>query len=152
MTSGGLGTMGYGLPAAIGASLANRGEDVICVSGDGSFQMNFQELITVAKYQLPIKIAILKNSYLGMVRQWQEMFYQGRYSSVNISSPDFVSLAEAYGVQAVRANNLTNAENVIKEAFQDHRPVIMEFDITEEENVFPIVPPGANNMEAVVKK
>lgn len=153
ITSGGLGTMGYGLPAAIGASLANnRGEPVICVSGDGSFQMNFQELITVARYQLPIKIAILKNSYLGMVRQWQEMFYQGRYSSVKIASPDFVSLAEAYGIRAVRANNLTDAENVVKEAFQDHRPVIMEFDITEEENVFPIVPPGANNTEAVVKK
>lgn len=152
ITSGGLGTMGYGLPAAIGASLANRGGEVICVSGDGSFQMNFQELITVARYQLPIKIAILKNSYLGMVRQWQEMFYQGRYSSVKISSPDFVSLAEAYGVRAMRANNLTDAESVMKEAFQDHRPVIMEFDITEEENVFPIVPPGANNTEAVIKK
>ena len=151
ITSGGLGTMGYGLPAAIGAALANKGTDVICVSGDGSFQMNFQELVTVARYQLPMKIAILKNNYLGMVRQWQELFYKGRYSSVNISSPDFVTLAEAYGIRALRATNLRDAESVIKEAFKDHMPIVMEFDITEEENVFPIVPPGANNTEAVLK-
>jgi acetolactate synthase I/II/III large subunit len=151
ITSGGLGTMGYGLPAAIGAALANKGTDVICVSGDGSFQMNFQELVTVARYQLPIKIAILKNNYLGMVRQWQELFYKGRYSSVNISSPDFVTLAEAYGIRALRATNFRDAESVIKEAFKDHMPIVMEFDITEEENVFPIVPPGANNTEAVLK-
>ena len=143
--------MGYGLPAAIGAALANKGTDVICVSGDGSFQMNFQELVTVARYQLPIKIAILKNNYLGMVRQWQELFYKGRYSSVNISSPDFVTLAEAYGIRALRATNFRDAESVIKEAFKDHMPIVMEFDITEEENVFPIVPPGANNTEAVLK-
>ena len=152
ITSGGLGTMGYGLPAAIGAALANKGTDVICVSGDGSFQMNFQELITVARYQLPIKIAILKNHYLGMVRQWQELFYKGRYSSVNISSPDFVTLAEAYGIRALRATNYKDADSVIKEAFKDHMPIVMEFDITEEENVFPIVPPGANNTDAVMTK
>ena len=152
MSSGGLGTMGYGLPAAIGAALAKTGTDVICVSGDGSFQMNFQELVTVARYQLPIKIAILKNNYLGMVRQWQELFYKGRYSSVNISSPDFVTLAEAYGIRALRAINFKDAESVIKEAFRDHMPIVMEFDITEEENVFPIVPPGANNTDAVITK
>ncbi len=150
MSSGGLGTMGYGLPAAIGAALADTGTDVICVSGDGSFQMNFQELITVARYQLPIKIAILKNNYLGMVRQWQELFYKGRYSSVNISSPDFVALAEAYGIRALRATNFKDAESVIKEAFSDPMPIVMEFDITEEENVFPIVPPGANNTDAII--
>ena len=90
--------MGYGLPAAIGGAFASKGRNVLCISGDGSFQMNSQELMTVAKYQLPIKIIILKNGYLGMVRQWQEMFYDRRYSSVKISSPDFVALAGAYGI------------------------------------------------------
>ncbi|WP_071394928.1 biosynthetic-type acetolactate synthase large subunit [Bacillus tuaregi] len=152
ITSGGLGTMGYGLPAAIGAALAKTGKEVILVSGDGSFQMNFQELITVAQYQLPIKIAILKNSYLGMVRQWQEMFYQGRYSSVRMLSPNFVALASAYGIEGLKANNLKEADNIIQQAFQQNKPFIMEFDITEEENVFPIVPPGGNNTEALYKK
>lgn len=150
LTSGGLGTMGYGLPAAIGASITSKGKEVICISGDGSFQMNFQELITIAKHQLPVKIAILRNGYLGMVRQWQEMFYKGRYSQVKISSPDFVTLAEAYGIQGFRANNLTDAEKIIIEAFSHSNPTIMEFDITEEENVYPIVPPGGINAEAII--
>ncbi len=152
ITSGGLGTMGYGLPAAIGAALANTGKEVILVSGDGSFQMNFQELLTVAQYQLPIKIAILKNSYLGMVRQWQEMFYHGRYSSVKMSSPNFTALAAAYGIDGAAATSLQEAANIIQKAFQHNKPFLMVFDITEEENVFPIVPPGGNNTEALYKK
>lgn len=149
LTSGGLGTMGYGLPAAIGAAFSDSGREVILISGDGSFQMNFRELLTVATYQLPIKIVILKNNYLGMVRQWQEMFYKRRYSSVNISSPNFVKLAESYGIQSFHANNLVESEKIIKQAFQMQKPVVLEFDITEEENVFPIVPPGKNNTEAL---
>src|SRR5690606_3708020 len=117
LTSGGLGTMGYGLPAAIGASWANIEKNTILISGDGSFQMNYQELITVAKYRLPLKIVVLKNGYLGMVRQWQEMFYKGRYSQVKISSPNFIVLAEAYGIEAKSAANTKDAELLIKEAF-----------------------------------
>ena len=151
ITSGGLGTMGYGVPAAIGAAFAETGKDVILVSGDGSFQMNFQELSIIAAHQLPIKIAILKNSYLGMVRQWQEMFYKKRYSSVHMTSPNFVTLAEAYGIQGAAAKSLEDAEKVISQAFQTNKPFLMEFDVTEEENVFPIVPPGANNTAAILK-
>ncbi|MBB6445248.1 biosynthetic-type acetolactate synthase large subunit [Bacillus benzoevorans] len=152
LTSGGLGTMGYGLPAAIGAALANKNKSILCISGDGSLQMNLQEFLTIAKYQLPIKLVILNNGYLGMVRQWQEMFYNGRYSSVEITAPDFVKLAEAYGLRAKRARNLTESEELLKEAFSDLRPYIMEFDVSEEENVFPIVPPGKNNTDALFNK
>ncbi|MBM4763417.1 biosynthetic-type acetolactate synthase large subunit [Bacillus sp. B15-48] len=150
VTSGGLGTMGFGLPAAIGAALATDNNEVILVSGDGSFQMNYQELATVAKYQLPIKIVILKNGYLGMVRQWQEMFYKGRYSSVKISSPDFITLAKAYGLETGRAANLLEAKTAIQQAFSHHHPTVIEFDVTEEENVFPIVPPGKNNTDTIL--
>lgn len=149
LTSGGLGTMGYGLPAAIGAAFANKDRSILCISGDGSLQMNLQELLTLAKYQLPIKLVLLNNGYLGMVRQWQEMFYNGRYSSVKISAPDFVALAEAYGIKARRAQNLAESEELMKEAFSDRSPFIMEFDVSDEENVFPIVPPGKNNTDAL---
>jgi acetolactate synthase-1/2/3 large subunit len=152
LTSGGLGTMGYGLPAAIGAALADQKKSILCISGDGSLQMNLQELMTIAKYQLPVKLVILNNGYLGMVRQWQEMFYNKRYSSVKISAPDFVTLAEAYGLRGKRAGNLAESEELLKEAFSDMRPFVMEFDVSEEENVFPIVPPGKNNTEALFTK
>ena len=152
LTSGGLGTMGYGLPAAIGAAFANKGKSILCISGDGSLQMNMQEFMTIAKYQLPIKLVILNNGYLGMVRQWQEMFFNGRYSSVKMSSPDFVKLAEAYGIKAKRAGNLVESKILLEEAFCDTQPFVMEFDISDEENVFPIVPPGKNNTEALFNK
>ncbi len=152
LTSGGLGTMGYGLPAAIGAAFANKGKSILCISGDGSLQMNLQEFITIAKYQLPIKLVILNNGYLGMVRQWQEMFFDRRYSSVKMSSPDFVALAEAFGIKAKRARNLDESNALLQEAFHDLQPFVLEFDISEEENVFPIVPPGKNNTEALFNK
>ena len=144
--------MGFGLPAAIGAAVANEGNEVLCISGDGSFQMNYQELATIAKYQLPIKIAILKNGYLGMVRQWQEMFYKGRYSSVKISSPNFASLASAYGLQVGSAASMEEATTAIEQAFSHNGPAVIEFDITEEENVFPIVPPGRSNTETILNE
>lgn len=150
LTSGGLGTMGFGLPAAIGAAVVNQEKQVICISGDGSFQMNVQELITAATYQLPLKIAILNNGYLGMVRQWQELFYDGRYSHVKMHSPDFVKLAKSYGIEGFRASTEQEAQEVIGQAFQHDGPVIMEFDVREEENVYPIVPPNANNHELIV--
>jgi acetolactate synthase-1/2/3 large subunit len=152
ITSGGLGTMGYGLPAAIGAAAALPGRSVICVSGDGSFQMNLQELITAVKYQLPLKIAILNNGYLGMVRQWQELFYQRRYSQVKMCSPNFASLAQAYGVAGFSAQTEEEATQVISEAFQQTGPVLMEFNIMEEENVYPMVPPNHNNHQTILSR
>ncbi|MBY0149073.1 biosynthetic-type acetolactate synthase large subunit [Neobacillus niacini] len=152
ITSGGLGTMGYGLPAAIGAAAAHPGKSVICVSGDGSFQMNLQELITIAKYQLPIKIAILNNGYLGMVRQWQELFYQRRYSDVKIISPEFSQLAIAYGIVGFKAQTEEEAQQIIAEAFQRNGPVLMEFNIIEEENVYPMVPPNQNNHKTILSR
>lgn len=152
ITSGGLGTMGYGLPAAIGAAAACPKRSVICVSGDGSFQMNLQELITAVKYQLPLKIAILNNGYLGMVRQWQELFYQGRYSQVKMTSPNFAQLAQAYGVAGFRAQTEEEAKQIITEAFQCTGPVLMEFNIMEEENVYPMVPPNHNNHQTILSR
>ncbi|NMD68707.1 biosynthetic-type acetolactate synthase large subunit [Bacillus sp. DNRA2] len=150
VTSGGLGTMGFGLPAAIGAMVGNPHANVICVSGDGSFQMNLQELITAVAYRLPIKIAIMNNGYLGMVRQWQEMFYDRRYSSVKITSPDFVTLAEAYGAVGFYASNEAEAREIITKAFEMDGPVVMEFNVMEEENVYPIVPPNQSNNDLIL--
>lgn len=148
LTSGGLGTMGFGFPAAIGAAIAqgsDSGEPVICITGDGSFQMNLQELMTAVDYGLPVKIAILNNGYLGMVRQWQQLFYERRYSSVQISSPDFVAFAGAYGVLGFRAQTVEEAEAAIRQALETPGPVLMEFNVQEEQNVYPMVPPGESN-------
>ncbi|UOF91311.1 biosynthetic-type acetolactate synthase large subunit [Fodinisporobacter ferrooxydans] len=150
LTSAGLGTMGYGLPAAIGAAFAAPNRQVICISGDGSFQMNLQELMTVVDHQLPIKIAILNNGYLGMVRQWQELFFENRYSSVKISSPDFVTLAKSYGITGLRAHSYEQAKAIIQTAMSIDGPVLMEFDVAEEENVYPMVPPGGENHEMIL--
>ncbi|NHC41087.1 biosynthetic-type acetolactate synthase large subunit [Bacillus sp. MM2020_1] len=152
ITSGGLGTMGYGLPAAIGAAAACPGRSVICVSGDGSFQMNLQELITAVKYQLPLKIAILNNGYLGMVRQWQELFYQRRYSQVKMGSPNFAQLAQAYGIAGFSAQTEEEAKQIVSKAFQHTGPVLMEFNIMEEENVYPMVPPNHNNHQTILSR
>lgn len=152
LTSGGLGTMGYGLPAAIGAAGAYPGKSVICVSGDGSFQMNLQELMTAVRYQLPIKIAILNNGYLGMVRQWQELFYQRRYSEVKVCSPNFAKLAIAYGAAGFTAHTEEEAKCVMSEAFNCTGPVLMEFDVVEEENVYPMVPPNHNNHQTILSR
>ncbi|WP_217640049.1 biosynthetic-type acetolactate synthase large subunit [Fontibacillus panacisegetis] len=145
LTSGGLGTMGFGFPAAIGAAIADGNGPIICITGDGSFQMNLQELMTAVDYQLPIKIAILNNGYLGMVRQWQQLFYDRRYSSVQISSPDFVTFAQAYGVKGLRAQSLDEADAIIQESLATPGPVLMEFNVREEQNVYPMVPPGESN-------
>ncbi|EOS55811.1 biosynthetic-type acetolactate synthase large subunit [Paenibacillus barengoltzii] len=148
LTSGGLGTMGFGFPAAIGAAIALEGPSappIVCITGDGSFQMNLQEMMTAVDYGLPIKIAILNNGYLGMVRQWQQLFYERRYSSVHLTSPDFVAFAGAYGVPGLRAQTPEEADAVIRQALTHPGPVLMEFNVREEQNVYPMVPPGASN-------
>jgi acetolactate synthase-1/2/3 large subunit len=144
LTSGGLGTMGYGLPAAMGAQAAFPNKLVIDISGDGSFQMNSQELATVVQYHLPVKVVILNNGYLGMVRQWQEFFYGKRYASVSLEgvSPDFVKLAEAYGAVGLRATKPEEVLPTLKKAFSVPEPVIIDFEIDPEENVYPMVPAG----------
>lgn len=148
LTSGGLGTMGFGFPAAIGAAIALGGSaapPVVCLTGDGSFQMNLQEMMTAVDYGLPVKIAILNNGYLGMVRQWQQLFYERRYSSVHITSPDFVAFAGAYGVPGLRAQTPEEADAIIQQALALPGPILMEFNVREEQNVYPMVPPGAGN-------
>ena len=144
LTSGGLGTMGYGFPAAMGAQVAFPNKLVIDISGDGSFQMNSQELATVVQYRLPVKVAILNNGYLGMVRQWQEFFYGKRYASVSLEgiSPDFVKLAEAYGAVGLRATKPDDVVPTLKKVFSTPEPVIIDFEIDPEENVYPMVPAG----------
>lgn len=151
LTSGGLGTMGYGLPAAIGAKLAFPERTVIDVAGDGSIQMNIQELATAKQYGAEVKIAILNNNYLGMVRQWQELFYNKRYSSTVMEvTPDFVELAKAYGAVGLRAKTKAEVEPVIKEALSTDNLVIMDFAISREEGVFPMIPAGKATTEMLL--
>jgi acetolactate synthase I/II/III large subunit len=143
LTSGGLGTMGYGFPAAIGARLAAPDSRVICITGDGSFQMNIQELATAVNNNLDLTIALINNGSLGMVRQWQEIFYEKRYSHTILDkSPDFVKVAEAYGVQALRATTEEEATKAIIAAFQAKGPVLIDFVVNPEENVYPMVAPN----------
>ena len=134
--------MGYGFPAAMGVQMAKPDATVIDIAGDGSIQMNIQELITVVDNDLPVKIAILNNSYLGMVRQWQQLFYDRRYSATPMTAPDFVKLAEAYGAVGLRATKPEEVEPVIREALSIRRPVIMDFKVEPEECVMPMVPAG----------
>ena len=135
--------MGYGLPAAIGAQLAFPKATVIDVAGDGSIQMNIQELATAKQAGTPVKIAILNNNYLGMVRQWQELFYKRHYAATTMEhTPDFVQLAEAYGAVGLRAHTKAEVVPVIKKALETDNVVIMDFTISREEGVFPMVPAG----------
>ena len=151
MTSGGLGVMGYGFPAAIGAQMAAPGRIVIDIAGDGSIQMNIQELATARQYNCPVKIAILNNNYLGMVRQWQELFYEKRYSATVLEvAPDFVALAKAYGAVGLRATKPSEVEPVIKEALATKNTVIMDFVISREEGVYPMVPAGKATTEMLL--
>ncbi|MBI9103088.1 MAG: biosynthetic-type acetolactate synthase large subunit [Spirochaetales bacterium] len=165
ITSGGLGTMGYGFPAAIGAQFGRPDRRVIDIAGDGSFQMNSQELATAVHEKLPVIIAILNNGYLGMVRQWQEMFFGRRYSSTDIlidrennekdgiGTPDFVKLADAYGAAGFRARTMEEVDDVLQKAMDiTDRPIILDFHINYEANVFPMVPPGAGLNEMVLEE
>ncbi len=152
ITSGGLGAMGFGLPAAIGAQLAFRDQLVVAVVGDGGFQMTNQELATAIQYDLPVKIVIMNNGYLGMVRQWQEMFYERTYSEVDMSvAPDFVKLAEAYGAFARRATRPEELAEVLYEGLSHKGVAVLDIVVAREENVFPIVPAGANARDMIVQ-
>jgi len=152
LTSGGLGTMGFGLPAAMGAQLACPNEMVVAVVGDGGFQMTNQEIITAVQYKIPLKVIIMNNGYLGMVRQWQEMFYDRAYSEVDLSvSPDFVKLAEAYGAKGLRATKPEELEGVLREGLEYDGVTIMDIVVSKEENVFPIVPAGGESRNMILK-
>jgi len=151
LTSGGLGTMGYGFPAAIGAQIAFPDKTVIDIAGDGSIQMNIQELATAKQYNCPVKIAILNNNFLGMVRQWQELFYDSRYASTVMNVvPDFIDLAKAFGAVGLRASTRDEVIPVIKEALATDNVVIMDFKIEKEEGVYPMVPAGKANTEMLL--
>jgi acetolactate synthase-1/2/3 large subunit len=152
ITSGGLGTMGFGLPAAVGAQLACPNELVVAVVGDGGFQMTNQELATAVQYELPVKIVVMNNGYLGMVRQWQEMFYDRTYSEVDISvAPDFVKLAEAYGAAGFRAERPQELPDVLAAALNHKGVAVIDVVVSKEENVFPIVPAGADARDMIVQ-
>jgi acetolactate synthase-1/2/3 large subunit len=154
LTSAGLGTMGFGLPAAIGAQLANPQSKVIALSGDGSIMMNIQELATVNRYSLPIKIVIFDNKTLGMVRQWQELFFAERYSEVDLSdNPEFTSVAQAFGIPAIKVTHADEVSSAIDQILQTEGPLLVHVLIDPKENVWPLVPPGKSNsqmMEASV--
>ena len=151
ISSGGLGTMGFGLPAAIGAQVAFPDKLVVDIAGDGSIQMNIQEMATAVQHCLPVKVAILNNGFLGMVRQWQQLFYDRRYSCTCMNcSPDFAKLAEAFGAVGLRATKPSEVEPVLREAIATPRPVIMDFVVEQEENVYPMVPAGKNITEMLL--
>jgi acetolactate synthase-1/2/3 large subunit len=151
LTSGGLGTMGYGLPAAIGAQVANPGRLCIDVAGEASIQMNIQELGTMAQYNLPVKIFIMNNEYMGMVRQWQDLNYDGRYSeSYSDSLPDFVQLAGAYGIKGIVIEDPAKLDEQIMEMIEHDGPVVVDCRVAKLENCFPMVPSGAAHNEMIL--
>lgn len=152
LTSGGLGTMGFGFPAAMGASAANRDRLVLNIAGDGSIQMNIQELATCVEYNLPVKVIIMDNGYLGMVRQWQEKLYHGHYSQTKISSPDFVKLAEAYGAKGIRIEKEEEIIPALKEAIEYQGPVFLDFIIEPFETVYPWVLAGKPMHEVLLSR
>lgn len=151
LTSGGLGTMGFGFPSAIGAALAEPQVRSVVIAGDGGFQMTAQELATLTRYQIPVKIAIINNSFLGMVRQWQEMFHQNNYSEVYLGddNPDFVKLADAYSIKAFRAKDASELESVLLEWLNYPGPCLLEAVVPNEHGVFPMVPAGASLQESI---
>jgi acetolactate synthase-1/2/3 large subunit len=143
ISSGGLGTMGFGLPASIGVKIGCPDDTVWCIDGDGSFQMTIQELATIVQDKVAVKIAILNNGYLGMVRQWQELFYGKRYVATPLSGPDYVKVAEAYGIPALRVDYREEVTPAIEQAMAEKGPFLIDFRVEPEENVYPMVPPGA---------
>ena len=151
LTSGGLGTMGYGLPAAIGAQLGNPNDLVIDIAGEASIQMNIQELGTASQYRLPVKIFILNNEYMGMVRQWQELTYESRYSnSYSDSLPDFVKLCEAYGWKGIRIENASDLDVGIEEMLNHKGPVLVDCLVDQGANCFPMIPSGAAHTDMLL--
>jgi acetolactate synthase-1/2/3 large subunit len=149
ITSGGLGTMGFEVPAAVGAAVAQPDRTVWTICGDGGFQMTLQEMSTMVDERLPVKMAVMNNGFLGMVRQWQELFYDDNYVSVQISQPDFVKLAEAYGIKAIRVSEQSEVDAAIEEAHAHDGPVLIDFQVQAEGNVWPMVPAGAALNETI---
>jgi acetolactate synthase-1/2/3 large subunit len=149
ITSGGLGTMGFAVPAAMGVALARPGEAVWAISGDGGFQMNMQEIATMVQEGIPVKMAVFNNGYLGMVRQWQQFFHGKRYSATPIWSPNYVKLAEAYGIAGHRVESIDELERTVAVAAAEPGPVLVEFMIEQEANVFPMIPPGGSLSEPI---
>jgi acetolactate synthase-1/2/3 large subunit len=149
LTSGGLGTMGYSLPAAIGAQMGKPDEQVWVIAGDGGFQMTMVELSTVAAERLPIKIAIINNGYLGMVRQWQDVFYDKRYAGTPLHNPDFVKIADAYGIPAIAVNSKEDVEGAIRQAQSHDGPFLIDFQVDPFTNVYPMVAPGMSNADMI---
>nr|QUE28576.1 IlvB [Porphyrostromium japonicum] len=154
VSSAGLGTMGFGLPAAIGTQIAHPEAEVVCISGDASFQMNLQELGTIAQYGLNVKIIVINNHWQGMVRQWQEAFYKGRYSHSNMEkgAPDLAILAKAYGIKSVKAVNSDEVNTAMQEVMSYKGPVLADFQVLEEQNCYPMVAPGKSNSEMIGTK
>ena len=142
VTSGGLGTMGFGLPAAMGAKFGAPEKEVILFVGDGGIQMTVQELGTISQENLPVKIVVLNNDFLGMVRQWQELFFEKRYSFTEITSPDFVKLAAAYGIPGASVSDRKDLETAMKRMINAKGPYLLEVKIEQEDNIFPMVPAG----------
>lgn len=152
LTSGGLGTMGFGFPAAIGAQKAFPDKLVMCITSEGSFQMNLQELATAAEHKLPVKIILLNNGFHGMVRQWQDLFYEGRYAASYLGKiPDFVKLADAYGVLGLRAEKPAEVESVLREGLKHKGPVLMDIQVDPFENCYPMIPAGGAHHEMVLE-
>ena len=151
VTSGGLGTMGFGLPSAMGAKMANPEKHVICIAGDGGFQMNIQELGTIAQFNIGVKMIVLNNSFLGMVRQWQELFHDRRYSFVDITSPDFPAVAKAYGINGKHIENRELLKSSLKEMLETDGAYLLEVKVGKENNVFPMVPQGCSISEIRLK-
>jgi acetolactate synthase-1/2/3 large subunit len=152
LTSGGLGTMGFGFPAAIGAQVAYPDRQVVCITSEGSFQMNLQELVVAAENKLPVKIVLLNNGVHGMVRQWQDLFYESRYSaSVLGKMPDFVKLADAYGIKGLRALKPSEVEPVLKEGLKHKGPVLMDIHTDPYENCYPMIPAGGAQHEMMLE-
>ena len=151
ITSGGLGCMGFGFPAAIGAQVACPDKVVVDVAGDGSIQMNIQELATAVQYKLPVKVVILNNRYLGMVRQWQQLFYEKRYTATDMEcGPDFAKLAESYGALGLKATKPQEVDAVLKQGLESPGPAFMDFWVAREECVYPMVPAGASITEMLL--
>jgi acetolactate synthase-1/2/3 large subunit len=151
LTSGGLGTMGYGLPAAMGAAHSGTKDPVLCITGDGSFQMCIQELATCVHENLNVKVLIMNNNFLGMVRQWQELFYSRRYSEVGMKYfPDFVKIAEAYGATGLRAETVEELRPTLEKGFATPGVVVMDIIVSKEANVYPMIPAGAAHYEIVL--
>ena len=144
LTSGGLGTMGFALPAAIGAKMGAPDREVVAVIGDGGYQMTIQELGTIFQTQVAVKIVVLNNDFLGMVRQWQQLFFDKRYASTEMTNPDFVTIAKGYHIDAIRVTKRNELDSAVKKMMLSKKPFFLEVCVEKEDNVFPMIPSGAS--------